>query len=222
MKDSDELKTHAAAMGKGLKNEMTGDSGEKVTTSIVDASVVEQMMHDWGNVARKAARNMIEKYGSPNEAAPSRLVWYRNGPWKRTVVNRDEIPHNFPAPHVDVLEQVINYKVPVEKVSDLAAFDGSVIVERTKGEVAARCDLEAANFLSLNLMHDITRGSLTVEQAREKYAESISAYLMNRPAPYSEGLLFELPVENTQDVDETIIGGAMLEQFAEKVKDAFR
>jgi hypothetical protein len=68
----------------------------------------------------------------------------------------------------------------------------------------------------------IVGGSLTVEQAREKYAESISAYLMNRPRPYSERLLFEPPAENMRDVDETIIGGAMLEQFGEKVKDAFR
>jgi hypothetical protein len=222
MKDRNELKTHAAAMGKAMKNEMADDSGEKVTTSVVDITLVEQMIQHWGNVAQKAAQNMIEKYGPPNEAAPSRLIWYNNGPWKRTIVTRDEIPHNFPAPHVDVLEQVINYRVPIERVSDLAAFDGSVIVERTKGEVAARCDLEAANFLSLNLMHDIVGGSLTVEQAREKYAESISAYLMNRPAPYSERLLFEPPADNTRDVDETIIGGAMLKQFGEKMKDAFR
>jgi hypothetical protein len=222
MKDTDELKTHAAAMGKAMKNEMAGDSGEKVTTSIVGITIVEQIIQGWGKVAQKSAHNTIKKYGAPNEAAPSRLIWYNNGPWKRTIVYRDEIPHNFPAPHVDVLEQVINYKVPVEKVSDLAAFDGSVIVERTKGEVAARCDLEAANFLSLNLMHEIVSGALTVEKARERYAESISAYLMNRPAPYSEGLLFELPTENTRDVDEAKIAGAMLEQLGEKVKDAFR
>jgi hypothetical protein len=222
MKDSNELKTHGTAMGKAMKNEMTGDSGEKVTTSTVELSVVEQIIADWGNVAQKAARNMIKKYGLPNEASPSRLIWYNNGPWKRTIVYRDEIPHNFPAPHVDVLEQVINYKVPVEKVSELAAFDGSVIVERTKGEVAARCDLEAANFLSLNLMHDIVNGTLTAEQAREKYAQSISAYLMNRPAPYSEGFQFTLPAEDTRDTDETQIARDMLEQFSEKVKDAFR
>jgi hypothetical protein len=201
-------------MAKGMKNKMTGNSGVKATTSIVAASVVEEMLHGWENVAQKAARKIIEKYGLPNEAAPSRLLWYRDGPWKRTIVNCDEIPHNFPAPHADVPEQVI--------VSDLAAFDGSVILERTKGEVAARCDLEAANFLSLNLMHDVASGSLTVEQAREKYVESISADLMNRAAPYSEGVLFDPPVENTQDVDETIIGSAMLEQFPEKMKDAFR
>ncbi|HSH38363.1 MAG TPA: hypothetical protein VK993_06230 [Chthoniobacterales bacterium] len=44
--------------------------------------------------------------------------------------------------------------MPPEKVSELAKFDGSVIVERTKGEVIARCDMESANFLAINMMHE--------------------------------------------------------------------
>ena len=37
---------------------------------------------------------------------------------------------------------------------ELAAFDGAVIVERTKGEMSARCDREAANVLALNLVSE--------------------------------------------------------------------
>lgn len=222
MKNTDELKTHAAAMSKGIQNELNNDTGVQVTTSHISESTLATIIGHWGNVAKKAARSMTEKYGLPNEASESRLIWYNIGPWKRTVVYRDEIPHNFPAPHVDVLEQVIDYKVPVQKAGDLAAFDGSVIIDRTRGEVAARCDLEAANILSLNLMHDIVSGKLTSEQAREKYAESMSAYLMDRPAPYAEALQFALPTEDTRDIDKTNIGGAMLEQFGEKIKDKFR
>ncbi|MGH8284417.1 MAG: hypothetical protein ACRETT_01460 [Steroidobacteraceae bacterium] len=39
-------------------------------------------------------------------------------------------------PHKDVLEQVIDYKVPPDKFDDLARYDGSVIAERTKGTFA--------------------------------------------------------------------------------------
>ena len=53
----------------------------------------------------------ISKYGAPNEATASRLIWYNTGPWKRTIVYRDEVPHNFPKPHTDVLEQFIDYHV---------------------------------------------------------------------------------------------------------------
>jgi hypothetical protein len=48
----------------------------------------------------------------------------------------------------------------------LAEFDGSVIAERTAGEVSARCHDEHANFLALNLMHDIVTGAKNVEEAR--------------------------------------------------------
>lgn len=219
MKNSEELKTHAAAMSKAMGKETTGDSGEEITTSTVSRETVDDIIHAWGNVAKKAAENMMRKYGLPNEGMPSRLIWYGNGPWKRTIVYRDEIPHNFPAPHVDVLEQVINYQVPVEKVSDLAAFDGSVIVERTKGEVAARCDLEAANILSLNLMHEIVSGKRTVADARDQYAEVIMAYLMDREAPYAEKLLFNLPAGNTIDTDESNMSEASMHQISEKIKD---
>jgi hypothetical protein len=41
--------------------------------------------------------------------------------------------HAFPAPHIDSVESVIDYRVPPEQFSALAAFDGSVIAERTAG-----------------------------------------------------------------------------------------
>ncbi|MDQ3477432.1 MAG: hypothetical protein M3492_14190 [Actinomycetota bacterium] len=39
--------------------------------------------------------------------------------------------------------------MPTEFCTPLAEFDGSVIVERTAGEVSARCHDEQANFLAL-------------------------------------------------------------------------
>ncbi|MGQ0560790.1 MAG: hypothetical protein ACT443_02830 [Gemmatimonadota bacterium] len=62
---------------------------------------------------------------------------------------------------------------PWDKFDDLAAYDGSVIAERTKGVLSARCDKEGANFLALNLAHEIVTGRRTVEDARARYAEEI-------------------------------------------------
>src|SRR3546814_4003934 len=39
--------------------------------------------------------------------------------------------HDFPAPHTDSVESVIDYRVPPDKFTALAEFDGSVIAERT-------------------------------------------------------------------------------------------
>lgn len=218
MKQKEKVKTAATAMGSWLKEKITGDD-QNVITSIVDMEIVQKIIDEWPALPKKLANQTIEKYGPPNEATLTQLIWYNNGPWKRTIVMREETPHNFPQPHTDAIENVINYKVPPEKFSELAKFDGSVIVERTKGEVSARCDMEAANFISLNLMHEIVEGKRTVDDARKEFGEATSAFLLNRPSPYAEKLLFELPKGDTTDKDEVEIADEMLDQLKKKAKE---
>jgi hypothetical protein len=206
-------------MWSAIKTQSVGEAGEQPTPTYVDVNTVKAYLADWPAMSTKSANQTIEKYGPPNEAIPSRMIWYNNGPWKRTIVYRDEVPHNFPQPHSDVVENFIDYHVPPEKFSELARFDGSVIVERTKGEVSARCDMEPANILALNMMHEIVTGKLTAEQAREKYSQETAAFVMNRPAPYAEKLQFELPSGGTMDTDEVTITSNLMDQAKEKFKD---
>lgn len=158
---------------------------------------IRSMIDGWPNVSQMAAEAMIQKYGQPHEATATMLVWHDNGPWKRTIVYREEIQHNFPMPHKDVLEQFVNYDVPVDMFDDLARYDGSVIAERTKGEISARCDKEVANLLAINLAHEIVTGVRSVEDARRMYAEQIKAVMNNQPAPYTERLMFTPPANVT-------------------------
>jgi hypothetical protein len=193
-----------------------------VADARVEASVVAAVIAGWPALPQKATREVVDKYGLPNEATASRLMWFHCKPWKRIIVYRDEVPHNFPQPHSDVLEQVIDYHVPLEKVADLARFDGSIIVERTKGEVSARCDMEAANVLAFNLMHKIVTGGLSADEARELYAEETARYLLNRPAPYAEALQFHVVHESMVDPDESLLALVELEQAAKEMTDSFR
>ena len=111
------------------------------------------------------------------------------GPWKR-IVAKAFYRHEFPAPHIDAIESVIDYRVPPEKFAELAAFDGSVIAERTAGEVSARRHDEEANCLALNLMHDIVTGAKCVEEARAYYTEEFLDYRRKQPTPYMQKLRF--------------------------------
>ena len=106
-----------------------------------------------------------------------------------------------------------------EKFSEIAMFDGSVIVERTKGEVSARCDMEAANILALNMMHEIVTGQKTATEAREFYTEQTAAYVMNKPAPYAEQFQFDLPTEEKFDTDETTLQDVAIIKAVKKIKD---
>ena len=218
MSSGDRLKTVAIGAASAAKT-AGQQAGEQPTTTLVNMQDVERITADWPAMSQAAVKEIVGKYGAPNEAMDSRLIWYNNGPWKRTICYRDEVPHHFPNPHSDVVESFIDYRVPPEMFSELARFDGSVIVERTKGEVSARCDMEAANFLAINLMHEIVTGKLTAEQARKIYTETAAAYVVSRSAPYAEAFQFQLPQEATNDTDETTIAGAMARQTLGKAKD---
>lgn len=109
-----------------------------------------QVAEKWPEESREAAQTVIKQYGEPDQSTEHQLVWYERGQWKRIVVSKAFHHHDFPAPHIDSVECFIDYRVPPEKFSALAAFDGSVMVDRTAGEVSARCHDEQANFLALN------------------------------------------------------------------------
>ena len=185
----------------------------------VEAAEVERIIEGWPEAPKNVARQMLAKYGPPNEATPTKLFWYDNGPWKRTVLTSDVVAHNWPTPHSDFLTQVIDYRVPPEMAHLIAMFDGSILAGRTRGEVAARCDSEAANVLGMNMVHEIVTGKRSVEDARETATQNTVAYNLGRAAPYAERRLFEVPRGGTEDLDESMISGAILQQTAGKIKD---
>lgn len=212
-----------SAMVSSMSQKASGDeerdqSGAQGRLTEAD---VEALTSDWPKSPLHAVEQMMKQYGPPNEGTRYRLIWYYNGPWKRTEVTRDEINHNFPAPHTDYITCWIDYRIPVEMADDLTRYDGSFLIDRTAGEAGARCDSEAANMITINFMHEIVTGRKTVEEARAAYAEQMSAYMLGRPAPYAERLLFEPPRGGTMDPDEGNMTPHMLNQMKEKVKDVF-
>ncbi len=214
------IATLAGAKADAIKHTAAGEheteSGARFT---LDLAQVETLLASWPDAPKRVARQLLEQYGPPNEATPTKLFWYRNGPWKRTVLTSDVVTHNFPTPHSDYLTQYIDYAVPVEMFDAIGRFDGSCLVDRTAGEAGARCDSEAANILTLNLMHDLVTGTTSVEEARTTYAETMAGFTLGRSAPYAERFQFAVPQGGTEDPDEAMIGGALVRQTLGKVKD---
>ncbi|MEE6282197.1 hypothetical protein [Georgenia sunbinii] len=166
---------------------------------------------DWPEESRQAAQLVLDKYGEPQETTASYLLWASPGPWARMVAAKSFDPHSFPAPHNDSVQSVIRYRVPPEKVGALAQFDGSVVVDRTQGEVSARCHDEEANNLALNLMHDIVTGVRSVEDARRYYGQEFLDYRRGKPTPYMDQL--RVPADDdAADPDERILSDADLEK----------
>lgn len=163
---------------------------QKITTP----AHIEQLpvsLTDWPVASRRVAENMVARYGLPNEATESQLIWHYNSPWKRTVVFREGTLHGFPRPHLDVVAQTVDYQVPIPKIEELAYFDGSIVVDITKEEMTAHCGSEAVNCMILNLAHDIIIGQRTVDQSREALRHMAGTFRLHWPQEYAQRLNFD-------------------------------
>jgi hypothetical protein len=171
----DERETHGGLEGK------VHFQGEKA----------EDAIQDWKPQTKELAKQLISKYGDPQEVTAQRLIWHNNGPWQQTELVNEEILHNFPTQHMDVLKQTVFLKVPNDKLVALAEYDGSVIVDQTSGRISARCGKEEMNFLALNLAHDIISGKKSAAEARAFYAKTVTAFMDGQKDPYTQKLQFQ-------------------------------
>jgi hypothetical protein len=153
---------------------------KEVTTASYSTPVTEEslvkMTEEWPQSSQGAIKSLKDKYGLPDSITEEMVVWGKSESFVRSIVYREEVDHQFPMQHAGVLAQTVEYRVPLDKVADLAKFNGSLLVDRTKGEITARNENEAMNILSLNIADKIVRGELTVEQARRQYSENAEAF----------------------------------------------
>lgn len=177
----------------------------------------EQILDSWDEEATAVAQTVVDQYGQPDEAVPSRLIWHDCAPWKYTIVYREGVGHEFPDFHTDYVEQAIDFTVPPEKVGDLATFDGSVTYRRTRGELSAECHGEPANFLALNLAHDVVTGEKSVAEAREVYSEIYARKERGDEPDYVTDLRFTLPEHDLHDPDHPTLTEDIEERAAEYV-----
>jgi hypothetical protein len=172
---------------------------------------------DWPEETKEAAHWVTDKYGQPHEATPSLMIWYNVGPWKKLICYKEFHVHNFPIPHIDAVGSFIDYQVPLDKYDDVAQFDGSVVINRTTGEISARCHDEEANSLALNLVDDIVNGRKTVQEARDYYGYEFLAWRKKEPTPYMTGIRFK-PQTTSADPDHRILSEDQIKKAVEEGK----
>jgi hypothetical protein len=172
------------------------------------ADTIKAMLPDlsgWPEASRMAAEEIAGKYGKPDRTSEDQLIWMDKGVWKHIRIDKKETKHNFPIEHTDMLQTTILYRVPVDKMSELSRFDGSITFDRTQGTMSARCDKEANNILALNLAYDIIKSKITVYQARIAYGNIVKQYMNKENPLYMQSLLFPIQ-KDTADPDVNTTG----------------
>ena len=170
---------------------------------------VTAQIGNWGQQQRATAQMMMEKYGPPQGVDPERLTWYEAGDFKRIELSRQADAHDFPLPHLDYLEHTVAYRVDPDFVSELTAFDGSATVDRTRGELSARCDLESHNILTLNLAHQVLSGDRSADEARETFMQAVMDEMTGKNPRAGTDLQFTpATARRAADPGEVSIAGA--------------
>jgi hypothetical protein len=171
------------------------------------AAWAQKNLEGWPKLTIALATTLLEKYGAPESNTPQQLNWSRNGPWNRTILYREGARHNFPRPHQDILEQAVSYKVPPGKIADLVRYDGSLVVDRTRGELSVHCDSEEHNILTLNIADDIVKGERDVDQALTYHAQVIRGLETHDPQAYAEKLRLKIakPADTADPADEAAL-----------------
>lgn len=175
----------------------------------------KEIARSWSEEQAKIVGTLVDKYGEPDVSGDTMLVWNERGRWKRITATKEAHKHDFPFPHTDFVENETAYKVPPSKAGDLARFDGSIIVRRTDGTIAAKCHDEEANYLAINLAHDVVTGAKSVDEARQAYLDIMIDYRAKKPTPYMEELQFP-EWEDTGQRDVQMATSEQMQQEAQK------
>jgi hypothetical protein len=194
------LLTVTACSHKKDDKKKSDDATQASYTMPVTEAGLAKTTENWPEASKSAISTLHTKYGLPSAVTEDMVVWSSTAPFKRTVVFKEEVNHQFPIQHSDVLMQTVDYRVPLDKVTALSKFDGSLLVDRTKGELSSKNDKEEMNILSLNLADKIVRGEMTVEQARREYTKNAEAFSAGTSGQLLTGLTFNTQ-GNTSDPD---------------------
>lgn len=144
----------------------------------------------WPESSALAAKEMIEKYGNPTETTSESLIWRNFAPFKAIIVHKAVYSHRFPLLHQNSLEHVVDYKAPMDKIDDVWRYNGSIVLNRTKGEMSSFADNEAMNILALNLAHNVLTGRMGSEAARVTYGKETLNYMNGNKTAYTQVLNF--------------------------------
>ena len=184
-----------------------------------DQGMIQQTIAQWPERPKLGAQMMLSKYGAPQEVTSERIVWHNVGPYKRITVTKQEDHHDFPLPHMDFLEHTISYQVPADKADALAKYDGSCTFDRTRGELSARCDLEAHNILTLNPANDIVTGKKDAEAARKAFGENVVQDVLGKKPAYVTALQFQPATQKAAFSDVPTIPGAPMRPASAQTKN---
>lgn len=109
------------------KDKVEAEVTEASPSTQVTQENLDKITESWPQASKDAIKSLTGKYGLPAALTNEMVVWNNTSPFKRSVVYKEEVTHQFPMQHSDVLMQTIDYRVPQDKVAELSKDRKSVV-----------------------------------------------------------------------------------------------
>ncbi len=148
------------------------------------------MTNGWPESSVTAAKEMIQKHGDPTEITSDSLIWRNIAPFKKIIVHKEVYSHRFPLLHQNALEHVVDYRAPMTKIDDVWRYNGSIVLNQTKGEMSSYAENEAMNILGMNLANQVLSGKMSSDVARVTFGKETMNYLNGNKTAYTQVLNF--------------------------------
>lgn len=157
----------------------------------------------WPQSSVVAAKDLITKYGEPTEVTSDRLIWRNFAPFKEIIVHKNLYSSYFPLLHQNAVEHVIDYKASSDRITNVWNYNGSVVLNRTQGEMSSFGPNEEMNILSMNLTHKIMSGELSEDRAKVIHGQETLDFLNGERSELTQSLIFGSQI-NTADAGEPV------------------
>jgi hypothetical protein len=207
------VSNYANAQTPDMSSDKMKMKDDKVKMKMKDDKMKMKMdmmeMKSWPMASQMAVKDMMTKYGKPDEATPTMMAWNNKGPWAKTVVFKQEYQHNFPMPHTDLLQQWVGLKVPTDKLNDLAKLRPSVFA-RAESETSI-----LTNQTVVPLCVPLNNGTLAMFLSRSTWITLVMVSLLRSSMPDNGGT----PVRCSFGCEKELSSSLLLLSFLQEGKN---
>jgi len=127
----------------------------------------------WRIGPKKEYHKIVTRFGNPsfvNSIPNGAAVWKRfkkDCPFVRLMVVDESVPHDTPGPHCDYTYITINYHIDPKKLMDVLAISDSLMYDKLKEELTARCATLEKTMATLVLADKVHKDIITNSQVAD-------------------------------------------------------
>lgn len=148
------------------------------------------VIRSWPEPARQAAHQVLMVHRAPHDVSADALRWRGIGPWKTVTVRTVDADADPETVVEEIIESVVTAEIPRERRHVVEQVADEFRVRLDDGEVVVVGRDLASNVITLNALHALVVGEVSVDEARTRRARHLDLLRSGRAPVGAETLRF--------------------------------